>query len=556
MPHPVLRYVIFVIFSIIFISSNTYSQQWVKTFNGTANGDDRVTAMVTDREGNIYVTGYATFTGTGNDMYTIKYNSLGNQQWAARYNGPANGEDRAFGIVVDNTGNVIITGYSEGVGSLSDYTTIKYNSGSGAQLWIQRYNTPVNGEDKAFGITVDRVNNIYVTGYITQLGTGADIYTIKYKSTDGQPIWGQTIINPNINSEDRAFGIVVDSLGNNVYLCGYLQNDTTGFDFTVASYDSTGVNNWVRKYNGTGNSDDRAFGIIIDTDENILATGYSTGVSSGRDYTTIKYNTAGDTAWVRRFNGTGNSDDKAFGIVVDADGNSFITGYSTGDTTGTDYLTMKYNPAGTVQWSARYNGPANYQDTALALCLPKNSEFVFVTGGSSNDTIQGRLDILTVKYNVESGAEGQFSRYNSTSNRNDAGVSIAADTSGNVFVGGYTQDTATGYDMLTEKFLLGELSIGINIISTEVPQGFKLYQNYPNPFNPSTKIKFDVRKSANVKITVYDVTGRQVGVIVNEVLRTGTYEMSLTANNLASGLYFYELVAEDYKEVKKMILVK
>jgi hypothetical protein len=507
--------------------------------------------MITDKSGNVYVAGYAEFSGSGEDMLLIKYNASGIQQWAARYNGPGNSDDRAFGIVVDDLGNIIITGYSTGVGSSEDYTTVKYTT-EGQQIWVSRYNTPINGDDRAFGIVVDRVGNIYVTGYITL--ANKDIYTIKY-TANGVYVWGH-VLTGNGNGEDRSFGIVVDDLGNNIYLCGFTTNDTSAIDFTTASYDSSGVNNWVRNYKGAGTTDDKAFGIVVDSDQNILVTGYSTGGNSGKDFTTIKYNSAGDTLRVRKKNGTGNGEDKSFGIVVDEGDNCYITGNSIGDTTESDYLTVKYDSTGLEKWATRYNGTANYQDTSYAVCYPKNSEYVYVTGGSSSDTIPGKLDILTVKYNVETGEESQFSRYVSTSNLNDAGVCITADTSGNVFVAGYTQDSATGYNMLTEKFLDGGLAIGINIISAEVPQNFRLYQNYPNPFNPSTRIKFDIGKSANVKITLYDITGRQVSILVNEAMKTGSYEVSLTANSLASGIYFYELAAEDYRETKKMILLK
>ncbi len=106
-------------------------------------------------------------TGSDNNDYaTIKYNSLGVQQWVQRYNGPANADDAAKSIAVDNSGNVYVTGASEGNGIFSnynDYATIKYNS-SGDSVWVQRYNGPVNYEDYANSLAVDNSGNVYVTG--------------------------------------------------------------------------------------------------------------------------------------------------------------------------------------------------------------------------------------------------------------------------------------------------------------------------------------------------------------------------------------------------------
>ncbi len=98
--------------------------------------------------------------------------------------------------------------------------------------------------------------------------------------------------------------------------------------------------------------------------------------------------------------------------------------------------------------------------------------------------------------------------------------------------------------------------IGIQPISSEIPNTFLLYQNYPNPFNPATKIRFDIPKSGNVNISVFDVLGRKVAVIVDQQLTPGTYETDFDAGNLSSGIYFYKFISENYSETRKLVLVK
>lgn len=102
-------------------------------------------------------------------------------------------------------------------------------------------------------------------------------------------------------------------------------------------------------------------------------------------------------------------------------------------------------------------------------------------------------------------------------------------------------------------------------IGNELPEKFFLYQNYPNPFNPSTKIKFEVptpsltlsgAKGLLVKLTVFDVLGREIAVLVNEQMKPGTYEVEWDGSNYPSGVYFYKLIAGDYSETKKMVLIK
>lgn len=99
--------------------------------------------------------------------------------------------------------------------------------------------------------------------------------------------------------------------------------------------------------------------------------------------------------------------------------------------------------------------------------------------------------------------------------------------------------------------------IGIHQISTEIPKEHLLHQNYPNPFNPVTKIQFEVSKSAAVKLVVYDILGREEDILVNEQLKPGSYDFTWDGNIYASGVYFYQLIADDnIIETRKMVLLK
>ena len=98
--------------------------------------------------------------------------------------------------------------------------------------------------------------------------------------------------------------------------------------------------------------------------------------------------------------------------------------------------------------------------------------------------------------------------------------------------------------------------VGINPVGSEVPKEFKLSQNYPNPFNPSTKIKFAVPNESNVKISVYDITGRFIATLVNENLKPANYEINFNASAYSSGVYFYKIETNNFADTKKMVLVK
>ena len=98
--------------------------------------------------------------------------------------------------------------------------------------------------------------------------------------------------------------------------------------------------------------------------------------------------------------------------------------------------------------------------------------------------------------------------------------------------------------------------VGINQISSLVPEKFELYNNYPNPFNPSTTIKFDIAKSQFVKLVVYNMLGEQVSSIVNQNLTPGSYSVDFDASSLSSGMYFYRIESQGFAQTRRMVLIK
>ncbi len=98
--------------------------------------------------------------------------------------------------------------------------------------------------------------------------------------------------------------------------------------------------------------------------------------------------------------------------------------------------------------------------------------------------------------------------------------------------------------------------LGIESISTSVPQGFSMSQNYPNPFNPSTKIKFEVPLQSNVKITIFDAAGREAVVLTDQIVSAGTYSVDWNAGNFSSGIYYCRLTSDKFTETRKMVLMK
>ncbi|TET23979.1 MAG: T9SS type A sorting domain-containing protein [Candidatus Stahlbacteria bacterium] len=208
------------------------------------------------------------------------------EEWVARYNGPASGRDKAYAIAVDGSGNVYVTGGSEGSGTDLDYATVKYSS-SGAQQWVARYNSPAIDFDVASAITVDNSGNVYVTGWSEASGEeDYDYATIKYNSAGEEQWVARYSVSADFDDVLRPT-IAVDGSGN-VYITATSQFEDTEYDYVTIKYNSAGIEQWVMRYNGPGNSFDYALDLALDGSGNVYVTGCSFG-SGNSDYATIKY---------------------------------------------------------------------------------------------------------------------------------------------------------------------------------------------------------------------------------------------------------------------------
>jgi hypothetical protein len=192
-----------------------------------------------------------------------------------------------------------------------------------------------------------------------------------------------------------------------------------------------------------------------------------------------------------------------------------------------------------------------------------------LSGAYNQGTIVGPSDAFILKFST-SGVR-QWATYYGGNNQ-EVGNSIYSDGT-SVWITGYTnsnnfplQNLSGAYNQGTfgggygnDGFILDFTAItGIKPISNEIHSSYELYNNYPNPFNPSTRIKFDIpgHFEGQATLLVYDIRGREVAALVNEKLNPGTYEVEWDGSNYSSGVYFYKLIAGDFSDTRKMVLLK
>jgi len=523
------------------------AQVWVRRYDGPANGTDEATAIAVDASGNVYVTGFS-YGGpsTLDDYATIKYNSSGDIIWLRRYNGgPDYSPEEAKAIAVDNSGNVYVTGSS--VDTIScDYTTIKYNS-SGQEVWVREYNGPGNDHDEADAIAVDNSGNVYVTGWSVGSGTDKDYATIKY-NTSGNIVWVKRY-NGSGNSGDYARAIAVDANGY-IYVTGESVGSGTSSDYVTIKYNSFGDEMWVKRYNGPSNQNDCARAIAVDASGNVYVTGFSYGSGTSYDYATIKYNSFGDTVWVRRYNGPGNGIDEAWAIAVDNNGNVYVTGLSVGSNNNYGYATVKYNSSGQEVWVKRYDGPSDDEANAITV---DNSGNVYVTGEAWFSGTN--YDYFTIKYNSDGNIIWSARYMGEGGSGDDKAKAIAVDASGNVYVTGYSWGSGTGYDYTTIKYS----PVGVEEGSELRVESLKL-NVYPNPSAGYVNIIYHLPLKSNISLRIYDLFGRLVKTF-NKESDEGTHTIIWDGKDdngkkVREGIYFYYFVTENLSSTGKLAIIK
>lgn len=420
------------------------NERWAVRYDGPLHGNDGAYALAVDGSGNITVTGYSYGSGTSEDFATICYNSSGHEQWVKRYDGPGNGLDEGLAIAQDRSGSIVVAGPSMGGGTKSDYALLRYTAAGDSQ-WSSRYNGPGVSDDRVYGMLVDHAGDICLTGRSTGAGSNTDIVTVQYDPS-GSLRWTARYDGPG-HGEDIPAGVVCDA-ADNIYVAGHSLGDSSGSDFILIKYSPAGAEEWVRRYNGPGNGTDAILGVSVDLVNSVYVTGVSEGSGTGADNLTIKYSPDGDKRWEARYNYPGSDYDEGTTLAVDSSGNVYVLGRSEFSASADDIITIKYDADGNEKWTNRYDGPRHRFDepSAIALC---GAGRVSVTGRSEG-TSTG-MDYITIQYDT-AGAERWASRYNGPANNADAAVALATDDSANVYVTGYSLGSGSAYDYATVKY--------------------------------------------------------------------------------------------------------
>lgn len=354
---------------------------WTQTYSGVQSGGAIWIGAVTDAMGNTYVTGGELVTGQGVNLVVRKYSPTGAVLWTQTANGTANGDDYGQSIALDGSGNVIVIGYVANTGTGLDIFIRKYSGTNGAVQWTQQYNGPLNLNDEGYGIAVNQVGDLYVTGGVQNVsGQGYNIWYGKLAGINGTIVY-QNAVNGAANQDDAGLSVAADK-NNNFVVTGLARASAGNPDVWTTLFKDNGNSStitWTRTYNGAGNGEDSGNGVTFDAAGNVIVAGGETVSGQGANGWLRKYDMAGNTVWTQTYNATANLNDSFGALAVDVDGNIVVAGWESLANMKTDILVRKYNAMGSVLWTKTHNGSLDDNDQGLAVGVDMNAN-AYVAG--------------------------------------------------------------------------------------------------------------------------------------------------------------------------------
>jgi hypothetical protein len=601
---------------------------WSAVYDGPGHGIDQAINVGVDADGFVYVTGRSIGYGTNDDICTIKYDPNGNEEWVRRYDGPVNGSDYGAGLEVNNAGEVIVAGMVESVGTDWDFFVIKYDA-DGNEIWTAVYDGPVGGEDYIFknGMATDEYGNIYVTGPSDGIGTGSDFCTIKYNA-DGEETWVARYDSPASGSDidSPIAGIALDSYGN-VFVSGECGGPPLyARDYYTIKYDNDGNELWVACY-GEPDPNEMAYEMAVDMNGNAYVTGmynyfdnesltvkydsdgnedwvaqgdlylpiciapddygavYCCGLTQGPDDAgVVKYACeTGVTQWLAEYDGPEGLFDAHQALTVDSQGNVYVGGVCNGEDVGPRFGVLPNDRLGNTFVPACHNPKFTKRDTCfygrgfivgdtlvikyshtvsvellMFSATPRDERITleWEVSATENESIEGfnlyRREVKHAEIKRVTKTDGSIKAKSDSWTKINSALITGANPYSYVDEGvesGVTYEYELEAIVNTTAETLGTATA---TTGAGLPTTFALYQSRPNPARGNATIAFDLPENAKVTLTVYDISGRKVTTVVNETLTAGEHEVEVSG--LAPGVYVYKLTAGEYAAAKKMVI--
>lgn len=519
----ILLFLTFISLIIIFENKVSLSQTgpaWVDYYNSGHGGNEEARWIYSDQQNNIYVGGN-TYWGN-NNVTVLKYKSSGNII-----------EETSW-ITIDNESmNKMLYVNNNKVLVASNFGLYEFNL--------------LN--DSVYNIWPGSVSDVERTGtnsYIAARGSSS-LVTRKFDSTY-HVLWEN--VKQGYGYYNYYPYYILSGFNGNINIMGrstfFFLGTYSDYNFLI-SYD---INGDVIRYSPLNQIIRKA--IYENSTNKIYASTYKAFSVWQSEVQTLKIDTNFNILSTIVYNGPGNGHDVPNDLATDNEGNIYVACQSWGVAVDYDFVVLKYNSSGELMWEYRYNGSENSYDSADKIKIDNQGNIIVCGIVTMNS--HGR-NVYTVKLSPEGNVlwGDRFFRYNTEIDTNIVN-GISSNVSGNIYLCGKSRNNSTGkYDFFTLKYAS---TTPVNNINTNIIDKYELYQNYPNPFNPYTEISFNIPVRSNVKIIIYNSLGKKISELLNSEVNIGLHSILWKPENINSGIYFISLEAENFKQVKKAVLIK
>ncbi len=445
------------------------------------------------------------------------------------------GNDRAYSLKKTSDNGYILTGYTYSYGAGGKDIYVVKTDSVGDTLWTKTYGG--SQEDEGRDI-IEIIGEGYFILCQSNSSGNHNLLKIDYF---GNIIWSKSITGEYNQIKS------INSAPNEFILCGEYSGE-----FCVTRINSLGDTLWLRSYNPTSYLEEgkaRAIAQLPDNSFIVVGDYYWFSVYSGVHYQ-VKIDGQGNLQndlLGSVMGGSRTTNDLALTIDGSIIGGGHY-GYSSGITVNDHYFTFfKINPSFTTLWSRSF-----YLDNRVTACyavtICENNEYGFAGHRYYNDTDKNHAFMVKTDSSGNTIWTRRLSWYQSFI------FSMHSEEDGGFALAGSVKKTGNDDFYLLKTDTLGYATqiIPVNPITSK----YDLHQNFPNPFNSTTKIKYTLQKTEKVKIEIFNLLGQKIKVLLDKKMPSGIHEVEFDAKNLPSGIYFYRINSGNYKDEKKMLLLR
>lgn len=466
-------------------------------------------------------------------MTCVSYSQI-STIWSKYYN--KNVRDEAYFVNPTSDSGCIITGVADGYDRTYDLYVLKINS-SGDTLWSRTIGG-IQTQERGFCIRQTTDNCFIVTGFMED--SGYNIFLLKLNSA-GETLWlrtyGKGVACSVIQTFDNGYLIAAD-------------RDTLSDRYAcLIKTDINGNVIWSKEYDITSPI---TFCVLESSEGNFIIGCYCFSESENKNVEMYCVDSLGNLKWQ-----IVNDNYVSIRSVIELPGKYIVGVGSMGNHYDSNLIILKTNTFGNIIWEKEYNMDGYLTGTDIEL-LDSDKLIISVNGEGYGDVITNQWALLFMT-NLNGDTLWTQILNDTKSDTQSGQLNSITKISNNQLYGAgwFYKSPDYNWDFWITKIYIDTTLNEVNFKNESYAvESYFLGQNYPNPFNPLTTIEYYIPRTSNVIISIYNINGQKIDDLVNCQHQSGYYKIKFDATNYSSGIYFYQIKTEDFRQVKKCLLIR